>query len=147
MTFHADNPSMPTMKVAMRKRDKALWEVAALLAVNAILLVTQPAFGALPQKLGDYFFGPKLVRAEVVLKDGGAVHDFQVDQGVLRAKTPTSVTLFERDGTMATINVAPTADVSVNGRPVLLSDLKKGALVLTVRDGEAAASIVRAGRR
>jgi hypothetical protein len=43
--------------------------------------------------------------------------------------------------------VAPTAEVTWNGRPVLLSNLKKGVPVLTVRDGEEAASIVRAGHK
>ena len=58
----------------MRTRRKGLWIIAALLAVNATLLVAQPGL-ALPGSLGNYFFGPKLVRAEVLVKDGGVLHD------------------------------------------------------------------------
>ena len=47
---------------AAMRRSKGLWIVAALLAVNATLLVAQPGL-ALPGSLGNYFFGPKLVRA------------------------------------------------------------------------------------
>jgi len=37
------------------KRAKALWAVAALLTVNAVLLAAQPGL-ALPGSLGSYFF-------------------------------------------------------------------------------------------
>ena len=49
------------------RRSKALWAVAALLLVNAVLLAA-PVGYALPGTLGSYFFGPKLVRADVLSK-------------------------------------------------------------------------------
>jgi len=76
----------------MRTRRKGLWIVAALLAVNATLLVAQPGL-ALPGSLGNYFFGPKLVRAEVLVKDGGALHDYRVDRGTIRNKAGGTLTL------------------------------------------------------
>ena len=88
-----------------RKRSKGLWFVAALLAVNATLLVAQPGL-ALPGSLGNYFFGPKLVRAEVLVKDGGVLHDYRVDRGTIRNKAGGTLTLLERDGTLVPIPVA-----------------------------------------
>ena len=80
LTIHRHNAPMT------KKRSKALWVVAALLVVNAVLLAAQPGL-ALPRSLGNYFFGPKLVRAEVVLREGNTIHDYRIDRGVIRAKT------------------------------------------------------------
>ena len=132
------------------KRSKALWVVAALLAVNAVLLAAQPGFalpGALPNSLAGYLFGPKLVRAEVLVKDGGALHDYRIDRGVVRDKAPGSLTLRERDATVVTIAVAPDASISVNGRSASFSALRRGMVVTVVRDGDAPAGEVRAAGR
>lgn len=134
------------MRFAMRKRSKALWAVVALLAVNAVLLVAQPGL-ALPNSLANYFFGPKLIRGEVVLKDGGVVHDYRLDVGTIRERTADSLVLRERDGTSATIPVAADAEIRVNGRLVPFTWLRRGMVALTVRDGENPASVVRVGRR
>ena len=91
-----------------KKRSKALWAVAALLVVNAVLLAAQPGL-ALPRSLGDYFFGPKLVRAEVVVRDAGEVRLYRVDRGRIRTIRPAlgTITVLERDGTLATVPIAP----------------------------------------
>ena len=128
------------------RRSKAFWAVAALLAVNATLLVAQPGL-ALPGSLGNYFFGPKLVRAEVLVKDGGVLHDYRVDRGVIRAKAGGTLTLLERDGTLVQIPVAPTAAITVGGRPEAYSSLRRGMVATVIRDGDAPASEVRAARR
>ena len=130
----------------MRTRRKGLWIVAALLAVNATLLVAQPGL-ALPGSLGNYFFGPKLVRAEVLVKDGGALHDYRVDRGTIRNKAGGTLTLLERDGSLVPIAVAPTASITLNGRPIAYSDLRRGMVATVIRDGDAPASEVRATRR
>src|SRR6187397_61473 len=98
----------------MRTRRKGLWIVAALLAVNATLLVAQPGL-ALPGSLGNYFFGPKLVRAEVLVKDGGVLHDYRVDRGTIRNKAGGMLSLLERDGSVVSIAVAPTATITLDG--------------------------------
>jgi hypothetical protein len=132
---------------AMRKsRSKALWAVAALLLVNATLLVAQPGL-ALPGSLGNYFFGPKLVRAEVLVKDGGSLHDYRIDRGTIRNKAGGTLTLLERDGTLVQIPVAPTASIRLGGRPVSYADLRRGMVATVIRDGDAPASEVRATRR
>jgi hypothetical protein len=137
LTFSGDNVG------AMTRRPRALWAVAALLAAIAVLLVAQPA-GALPWSLANYFFGPKLVRAEVIVRDGGVVHDYRLDQGVVRAKAPGSITLRERDGQVVTIAVAPTADIQLRGAAVPFARLRIGMHVLTVREGDGPATVVRA---
>lgn len=129
-------------------RTKALWAAAALLAVNAVLLGAQFA-GAVPRGLGQYFFGPKLVRMEVVVKDGGAVRVYRVDRGRVKGIRPalSGITLLERDGTVAVVPVAPDADVTLGGRTVTLASLRRGMTVTTVREGDAPAELVQAARR
>jgi hypothetical protein len=128
------------------RRSKALWVVAALLAVNATLLVAQPGL-ALPGSLGNYFFGPKLLRAEVLVKDGGVLHDYRVDRGVIRNKADGTLTLLERDGSLVGIPVAPTATITLNGRPVAYAALRRGMVATVIRDGDAPANEVRAARK
>ena len=129
-----------------RKRSKALWAVVALLALNAVLLVAQPGL-AVPRELGNYFFGPKLVRAEVLIQEGGLLHDYRIDRGTLRGKPPGALVLRERDGTLVTIAVAPTAVVTLGGHPTSLAALRRGMTVTVIRDGDAPAIEVRAGGR
>jgi hypothetical protein len=128
------------------RRSKGLWVVAALLAVNAALLVAQPGL-ALPGSLGNYFFGPKLVRAEVLVKDGGVLHDYRVDRGVIRNKADGTLTLLERDGSLVAISVAPTAAITINGRPAAYAALRRGMVATVIRDGDAPANEVRANRK
>jgi hypothetical protein len=126
----------------MKTRSRALWVVAALLFVNAVLLAAQPGL-ALPSSLGNYFFGPKLVRAEVLMADGGTLHDYRIDRGVIRAKSPGALTLRERDRSLQTIAISPTASITVRGRPVPFSQLRRGMVATVIRDGDAPAIEVR----
>ena len=127
------------------RRSKALWAVAALLLVNAVLIAAQPGL-ALPGSLGTYFFGPKLVRADVLVKDGGALHLYRVDRGFIRSKANGSLVLRERDGSLVTIAVAPTAAITVSGQPAAYAALRRGMNATVIRDGDAPANEVRAGK-
>jgi hypothetical protein len=118
---------------------------AAATVVAAFALVQGGAAG--PGSLGNFFFGPKLVRAEVITNEGGTIHDYRVDRGRIRAVTAASLTLFEKDGTLVTVPVAPTADIRLDGVTVPLTRLRRGFVATTVRDGAASASIVIAARR
>jgi hypothetical protein len=129
-----------------RKRSKALWAVAALLLVNAVLLAAQPVL-ALPISLGAYFFGPKLVRAEVLVKDAGVLHVYRVDRGVIRSKAPGQLALRERDGTLVTVAVSPTATITLNGRVASFAQLRRGMVATVIREGDAPATEVRATGR
>jgi hypothetical protein len=120
---------------------------AALAAVaTALVLVGTGAAGLGGGSLANYFFGPKLVRAEVLVNDAGTTHDYRVDRGRIRANANGSLTLLERDGTLVTVPVLPTADIRLGNLPVPLSRLKRGFTATTVRDGSAGASIVQATR-
>jgi hypothetical protein len=103
--------------------------------------------GAGSASLGSYFFGPKMVRAEVIMNDGGTIHDYRVDRGTIRAIAPGSLTLLERDATLVTVQVASTADVRLGGVSVPFARLRRGFVATTVRDGSAPASQVLATRR
>jgi hypothetical protein len=127
-------------------RSKGFWIAAALLAVNATLFVAQPGL-ALPGSLGNYFFGPKLVRAEVLVKDGGVLHDYRVDRGSIRSKAGGTLTLLERDGSLVPVQVAAGAAIAIGGRPAAYSDLRRGMVATVIRDGDAPANEVRATRK
>lgn len=127
------------------RRQKGLWVVAALLAVNATLFVAQPGL-ALPGSLGSYFFGPKLVRAEVLVKDGGVLHDYRIDRGTIRSKAGGTLTLLERDGTVVAIPVAAGAAITIGGQPAGYAALRRGMVATVIRDGDAPANEVRATR-
>ena len=134
----------------MRKRSKALWAVAALLLVNAVLLAAQPGWaltGALPGSLGNYFFGPKLVRAEVLVKDNAALRVYRVDRCVIRSKAGGSLQVREGDGTVVTIAVSPGAAITIGGQPAGYAALRRGMVATVIREGDAPATEVRAQRR
>jgi hypothetical protein len=94
----------------------------------------------------SFFFGSRMARAEAIVVIGGVAHDFRVDRGRVTAKTSSSLTLRERDGTTQTIAIAPGAQITLAGRPVTLRAIKRTFLVVTVRDGDAAAGWVKATR-
>ena len=110
--------------------------VAAALAASSAL----PSDARLPGS----FFGPRMARAEVVVVMNGAVHDFRVDQGRIRRVGTDGLLIVERDETMQTVPVAPSARVTLDGVASSLAALQRGMFVLAVRDGDAPASIVRA---
>lgn len=119
--------------------------LASLLAANAALAAVSPG-QTLPRALGTYFFGPKMVRAEVIMRDGTVTRDFRLDRGQIRAIGRDSITLLERDGTIVIVPVSPSAEVlQVNGRRIPLRALRRGQNVLTVRESGRPAEVVRVG--
>ena len=126
------------------------WPLAlgAVLTVNAALWLAQFGF-ALPQPLKNYLLGPKMIRAEVIVKTDGVVHDIRVDRGRIRNISGNVITIAERDGTDVQVQVAPDARVRLNGSPSSLSALHRKMLVETYRDpGDSPAERVFAyGRR
>ena len=126
-----------------KKRSKALWVVAALLVVNAVLLAAQPGLAAaLARQL--------LLRAQarprrVVLREGNTIHDYRIDRGVIRAKTDGVLQLRERDGSIVSIAWSPAATITLGGRPTSFSALRRNMIVTVIRDGDAPAIEVRAG--
>jgi hypothetical protein len=120
-------------------RNRALWTVAALLSLNAVLLVAQPGL-ALPRSLTSLLFGPSMIRAEVVTKVDGAVHVYRVDRGRIRSVGVDTIIVRERDDTLVPIPIA--SDAVVTGVPRgqarrgSLFGLRKGMFVETLREGD-----------
>src|SRR5207247_11422368 len=109
--------------------------MAAATAIIALAIIQSGAAG--PGSLGTFFFGPKLVRAEVIMNEAGVIHDYRVDRGKIRAIAQGSLTLLEKDGTLVTVSVAPTADIRLGGVSVPFAQLRRGFPAATVRDGPA----------
>ena len=128
----------------MSKRRTVLLVVSVLVAVNVALWLAAGG-QALPSSLVGYLFGPKLVRAEVVVQDAGVLHDLRVDRGRVLSTANSALTLRERDGTVVTVPVAASANVS--GWVDSFSAIRRGMRATTVRDGGAAATTVVVQRR
>lgn len=130
----------------MKRRTVFLLAFATLLALNAVLLLVQSGL-ALPGGLNAYLLGPKMVKAEIVVKDAAGLHDYRLDQGKIRAVGTSSLTLRERTGDVVTVPVSPGASITLGGRTVSLASLRKGMRAMTLRQGSAAADTVQAFRR
>jgi hypothetical protein len=120
--------------------------IAAALIIGATGLAASRA-APTGDALGPFFLGPKMARSEVIMVYGGVVHDWRIDQGRVVVVRPNALELVERDGTRAVVQVAPTARVTVNHRLATMTDITRGMTVLAARDGDAAATIVRATPR
>ena len=129
---------------AVKTRRIVVLGIALLLAVNVALWLVAGGL-ALPRSLGAYLFGPKLVRAEVLVQDGGVVHDLRVDRGRVLAVNGSSLTLRERDGTVVTVQVAAGADVY--GYVSSVFAIRRGMRATTVREGGGPATTVVVQRR
>jgi hypothetical protein len=129
------------------KRRRWLIALTAALMLNAVLWLAAPGY-SLPRALQVYLLGPKMIRAEVVLKSNGLLHDVRVDTGRIRAvnSATLTITLRERDGLVQTIQVAPTARIRVNGSSSTFAALRVGMRATTIRDNSDAADQVFATR-
>jgi hypothetical protein len=127
----------------MSRRFLALATV--LVALNLTLWLATAGFSRAVRDLPGFLFGPQLMRAEVVLRDGS---DYLIDRGRLTSHAAAdSVTLREADGRVVLIPVSPTAQITLGARTVQLQRLRRGMLVTTIRLGETPATIVVAQRR
>jgi len=115
---------------------------ATLVALNAFFWLAQGGF-ALPGALIDRFFGPRLIRAEVIVGGPNMVNDFRIDRGVITATAPGSITLRERDGTVVTIQVSPATRVLGRPRITDASQLRPPMRVLVVRKANAPAAQIQ----
>jgi hypothetical protein len=113
-------------------RRRFLLLAVTLVALNSFFWLAQGGF-ALPGALIDRFFGPRLIRAEVVVGGPRAVNDFRIDRGVIVSVAPGSITLRERDGTVVTVSVTPATRVLGGARARDVSQLRPPMRVLVVR--------------
>jgi hypothetical protein len=115
---------------------------ATLAALNAFFWLAQGGF-ALPGALIDRFFGPRLIRAEVVVGGPRAVNDFRIDRGIVVATAAGSITLRERDGTVVTIAVTPATRVLGGVAVTDVAQLRPPMRVLVVRKANAPAAQIQ----
>jgi hypothetical protein len=111
----------------------------ALVAVNTFFWVAQGGF-ALPGAVINQFFGPSMVRAEVLLKNG---EDWRIDRGVVTSATATSLTLREADGTTVTLDISPTARIQGAARITNVGQLKKRLRVVVYHQANLPAAVVQ----
>jgi hypothetical protein len=128
----------------MRRRWIVLGALAAVLAVGAAAGLAASSAEPLGRSLASDLLGSHMARAEVVVVKGGVVHDYRVDQGRLALNRLTELLIRERDGTLQAVPVATNAAVTLNGAPAALGQLRRGMAVLTLRDGDAPATFIRA---
>jgi hypothetical protein len=103
----------------------------------------------LPIPVTNLLLGSQLVRGEIAVasSDPTAPHDYLLDHGRIRQVGVSTVTLRERDGTVVTINVSPTARIKLNGKNASFLQLQKGMMALTIHDGDKPADQVFATGR
>ena len=116
---------------------------AALVALNVTLVLAQLGY-TLPGLPG--LFGANMIRAEIVTKSGGVLHDYRVDKGRISAITGRTLTVNERDGTVVSIQVAGTTRITINGAFATFGQLRRGMKVQTIREDDGPAANVDATR-
>jgi len=94
---------------------------AVLVTLNVVLWFAAPGL-ALRKAIINQLFGPKMVRAEVLEKNG---EDWHVDRGVITQVNSAQVTLREADGRIQPIPIAATTKVIRLGRHLPLSALAR----------------------
>jgi hypothetical protein len=69
-------------------------------------------------------------------------HTLTYDRGRVQTVTASSLTIREQDGSVWTIDVAPNANITIDGRPASLSQVRRLEIAVTVEvDGGAAVSV------
>jgi hypothetical protein len=104
---------------------------------------TQIRPSASARALGKLLLGATLARAEILTYSNKTLHDIRIDDGRIVARSATSLTLLELDGTRQTIAVDGSTVVTVSGQPVDVSAARLGAYAVAIRDGDGAAQEVR----
>ena len=124
-------------------RRRFLILVCAAVSVNSFFWLAQGGF-ALPRGLVDRFFGPDMIRSEVIVAGRlGGVNDFRLDRGVITTIVPRVLTLRERDGTVVSIPVVRRAKIVGSPSVTDVSQLRPGMRILVVRQANAPAHLIR----
>ena len=120
--------------------------LAAVLVGLNLFLWLAPAGLALRAALLNSLFGPRMIRAEVVVQGtAGGTLDYRVDRGVITSPPSanvTAITLKEVDGTVTTIPIGATTRVTGPFRLTGLP-LKKNLRVVVIRQANLPAELVQ----
>jgi hypothetical protein len=109
-----------------------------LVTLNVALWFAAPGL-AIRRAIVNQLFGPKMVRAEVIKKDGS---DWRLDRGVITQVNGTQLTLREFDGRIQQIPLSSTTSVIHTGHRLTLSALALGWHVLVTWPTNGAAQSV-----
>ena len=110
---------------------------AFVVALNVVLWLA-PQGLALRKAVINQLFGPKMIRAEVVVQAGGnSTQDYRLDRGVILSIAGGSLVLGEQDGTTQTIPVASSTRVAGPARFGTVAALRRGLRVLVTRQTNA----------
>jgi hypothetical protein len=119
-----------------------------LVVLNAAFWLAQGGF-ALPGTILNEFFGNRMVRAEVLVQaPDGSIQDYRVDRGSIVSFAGGTLTLREKDGTMATVQVdANTLVLGAAGRTLPQTVLRRRLRVVAfhLASGSSAQQIVVEG--
>src|SRR4051812_11675494 len=96
-------------------RRRFMFLAVALVALNTSFWLASNGF-ALSKAVINDLFGPRLIRAEVLVQTPTGPVDYRIDRGVVVASAVDSITLRELNGELVTIPVAPDARVQGGGR-------------------------------
>ena len=99
---------------------------------------TSKSAPVLPAAVTSLLLGNQMVRAEIGVASGDPAtpHDFLLDHGRIKQVGVSTLTLREKDGTVVTINVSPTARVKLNGKNASFLQLRQGMMATTIHDGD-----------
>jgi hypothetical protein len=94
--------------------------------------------------INPQFFGPRMIRAEVLLLGaGGVAQDYRIDRGVVVSASSGTLTLRESNGDMVPLPVDPATQVLGAGRRATVATLRRGWRVVVYRAANAPAQIVQ----
>jgi hypothetical protein len=130
--------------MSMSRRRFAL--LAVVLVVLNLVLWLAPAGMALRTTVLNALFGPRMIRAEVVVQSAtGVTQDYRVDRGMITSpavSNTSSITIRELDGTTATIPIDATTRVTGPTRLIALP-LKRNLRVVVIRQANLPAQVVQ----
>ena len=100
----------------------------------------------MPTSVSTYLLGPKMIRAEIIVKGSSTTpHDYRLDRGkLLKRYTAGTLNLLEKDGTKTPVKVASGARVILNGLPSTLRRLRAGMQIAVAHDRDLPADTVYA---
>ena len=120
-----------------------IWPMRRIVAIVSVVLTTAAAAGA---AAGPRFPGlppgTNWSHAEVNVIVRHQPHTLVYDRGRIQSLSGTTLTLRELDGSLVTVEVSPTAVVTIDGQMGSLSGVRLPAAAVTLRvDGAAAVRV------
>ena len=113
-----------------------------LVALNAFFWMAGGGM-ALTKAIINQFFGPRMIRAEVIVQSPGGPVDWRIDRGIITAVSGTILTVREADGTVQSVDVNPTARVQGPARFASPTKLRPRLRVVLYHQANAPADLVQ----